>query len=473
MLYFLGISAILASVAFFTHNKILHQWLAAVYSLLQIGLTLFAYQHLNTFDSHYFKFDSLSVLLNGALSVIFIPIIFHSSYYLKRHMPDEKTRGQFLGLFIVLATALSAVYFSDNVVMVWVCLEISTVAVTFLIYHERYTAALEAAWKYLFISSFGITIAFLGILFLSVKSSGSQEASLSFSYLNTAAKNIDPLFLKASFVLLITGYSIKMNIFPLYAATIDAKTTAPFPVNAITSTAVINAGFIAIFRIYAIVSKTEAAAWAQHVLMIVGMVSLLIVTIQLFKVKRFKRLYAFSSMEQMGLITIAISLGKPGLYAAILHLMLHTFAKTGMYLHFGQIRAFFQSGWFRDTGNYMKENGRSALVYFLGLLTVTAIPPSGLFVSEFLIFKALFITENYVVAITIFILLSIIIFVMLRYAMRLLYGEMPANFRREKAIVNKYEPLSQIALFGLVFYLGYFPPKFFTDLIHSVVVILD
>lgn len=470
---FICISAILSISAFFIKNRIVHILVVVLYSLLHIALTVLAYQNLNNFDSVYFKFDSLSVLLNGLLSFILIPIFFHSRYYLKRHIPDVKVKGRYISLLLLLSSALSCIYFSDNIVIVWVCLEITTISVAFLIYHERYQTALEAAWKYLFISSLGITIAFIGVLFLSVQGSNNNELSLSFSQLQMVAKSIDPLFLKAAFLLLITGYSVKMNIFPLYAATIDAKTTAPFSVNAITSTALINGGFIAIFRIYAIIAQTEMFIWAQHVLMIVGVISLLIVSVQLFRVKRFKRMYAFSSMEHMALVVLALSLGKAGLYAAILHLMLHTLAKTGMFLHFGQIRAFFQSGWFKDTGNYMKLNGSSAMVFIFGLLTITAIPPSGMFVSEFLIFKAMFAEGQFFIAILVIILLTIIIYTLFRYSMLFLYDKTPENFNPEKAIKNKYEPISQFILFGTVLYLGYFPPDIIIDLINSVVQILN
>lgn len=472
-LYFLISSAILAIAVFFIRSRILNVSIGFVYGIIHIMLSIYAYLHVNDVDSVYFKFDSLSVLLNGLLSLILVPVLFHTRYYLNRHVPDRKMKGRFLSLMIVLSTAISGVYFSDNFLLIWVCLEITTIAVTFLVFHERYTDALEAAWKYLFISSFGITIAFLGILFLSVQSSSGQETSLSFSYLQSVAAHLDPVFLKIAFLLLVTGYSIKLNLFPLYAATIDAKTAAPFPVNAIASTALINGGFVAVIRIYSVITKTGAASWAQNVLMIVGVLSLLIVSFQLFRVKRFKRMLAFSSMEHMALIAIALSLGKAGYYAALLHLVLHTLAKTGMFLNFGEIRACFQSGWIKDTGNYMKINGFSAIVYMAGLLTITAIPPSGMFMSEFLLFKALLYTGNYFLFAGIIILLTIIIYVLFKLSMQLLYGQVPDSFNPEKAVINRYEPISQLLLFGLVFYLAYFPPAVFTGLMNAALQILN
>lgn len=469
---FIIVSSILALAAFFIRNKVTLGLMAFFYLLLQVGLSIYAYQNINNTDSVYFRFDALSVLLNSLLSLVLIPVFFHTRYYLQRHVPSVSMKGRFIGLMIILSTAISGVYFTDNFLMVWVGLEITTIAMTFLVFHERYADALEAAWKYLFISSFGITIAFLGILFLTVQKSAGQEISLSFTQLQLTASNLDPVFLKIAFILLVTGYSIKLNLFPLYAATIDAKTAAPFPANALASTALINAGFVAIIRIYSVISQTSAASWARHVMLIVGIFSLLIVSFQLFRVKRFKRMLAFSSMEHMALVAIALSLGKAGYYAALLHLTLHTLAKTGMFLNFGGIRACFQSGWIKDTGNYMKMNGFAALVYIFGLLTITAIPPSGLFVSEYLIFKALFNSGQYLLAILILLLLTIIIYVLFRLSMQLLYGPLPENYRPEKSVINKFEPVSQVLLFGMVVYLAYFPPPFFTNLLHAALLIL-
>lgn len=468
MLYFLILSTVLIILIFLINLKILNFILPVLYSLLQIAITIYAIFNINNYDSVYFKFDNIAVLMQSMLCVVLIPVFYHSRFYLRRHIESFKLKSQFYGLIMILTTSLSTIYFSDNVVIVWVSLEVTTIAITFLINHERYIASLEAAWKYMFISSFGITIAFLGILMLSVQDHNIHGASLSFSNLQTIASNLNPLFLKSAFLLLITGYSIKINVFPLYAATIDAKTTGPFPVNALTSTVLINAGFIAIFRIYAIISQTESYEWAKHVLMITGVLSLFIATIQLFKVKRFKRLYAFSSMEHVALILIAISLGKTGIYAAFLHLVLHTFAKAGLYLHFGQIRAFYKSGWFNDTGNYLKMYGFSAITFIVGLITVTAMPPSGMFMSEILIFKSLISQDKFFVLILIAVFLIIIIYNMFRYSTQLLFGETPDNFNIEKSEKNRFEPISQLVLYGIVFYLAYFPPTYFKEIINSI-----
>ena len=468
-LYFTIFTIVLSAIVFWIENKVISYTSGILYVLSQIFLSVYAYLHPGQSDSGYFIFDNLGILLNILLVVITFPVLFHSRFYLVRHVSDLNARGKFLALLFILESAISGIYFTDNFIIMWVCFEITTIVITFLTYHERYPAALEASWKYLFISSIGITFAFLGLLFLSVQNVKGNEVSLSYDHLLVAASAIDPFFIKAAFLLLLTGYSVKMNIFPLYAATVDAKTVAPFPVNAITSTAMINGGFVAIFRIFSIISKTNSFEWARHVMLITGIFSLFIVAVQLFRVKRFKRMFAFSTMEHMALIIIALSLGKPGYYAALLHLVFHTLAKTGMFLHFGIIRASYQTGWIKNTGLYFQNNGFGAIIYILGLLTITAIPPSGMFFSEYLIFKALFLTGNFFIAVLMLLLLTVIIYILFKYSIQLLYGIPAETFQPEKAIINKYEPVSQIILFGGIIYLAYFPPVLFTDLINAII----
>jgi len=473
ILHFLIITIVLSALVLIFRSRKLNALISILYIFAHICLTVFAYRNTNSIDSVYFKFDHISILLNGLISILLIPTYYHSKLYLKRYINNPKKESYYIASMITLFTVISAAYFSEYIVILWVCIEITSLLVAFLIFHDRYQTALEASWKYLFISSVGIAIAFMGILFLAAQIAQQEGASLSFTYLMSVANNMDPFFLKTAFVFMLTGYSIKLNIFPLFAATIDAKTVAPAPVNAIISTILINAGFIAIYRIYSILSMSDSIAWAQNVFLITGLISLLIATVQLFKVKRFKRMFAFSSMEHMALILLAFSVGKAGYYAAILHLVFHTLIKSGLFYQFGQIRALYNSGWFKNTGSYIKLNPTGAMVFIFGLLSITAIPPSGLFISEFLIFKALFAEGYFITAISALLLLTIIIYIFFKNSFQLLYGKVPENFNQQKAIINKYEAISQFVLFALVIYLGFNPPVFFTTLIQSAITILN
>jgi hydrogenase-4 component F len=178
-------------------------------------------------------------------------------------------------------------------------------------------------------------------------------------------------------------------------------------------------------------------------------------------------------MEHIALILIALSVGKPGYYAAILHLIFHTLVKGGLFFQFGQVRAFFHSGWIKDTGEYFKLNGTGALAFMLGIICITAIPPSGLFITEFLIFKALFSTGYIVTAIAVLIMLTIIMYIIFSKTMHLLFAKIPENFNPEAVIANRFEPVSQFVLFGLVIYLGFNPPVLLIDLINQTIHLLN
>jgi hydrogenase-4 component F len=279
-------------------------------------------------------------------------------------------------------------------------------------------------------------------------------------------------WLKIAFVLIVTGFSVKISVFPLFAVAVDAKTVAASPVNALMSTALVNVGFVGIYRTYTVISNSTILPWAQHVLMIIAVISIFLATIQLTRVKRIKRMYAFSSMEHMGIVLLGIAVGGVGYYAAILHLIFHSFVKAGLFYQVATISRFSTSIWIKDMGMYFKKNPLGGLAFILGIISILAIPPSGLFISEFLTFKAMFVNGNYIVAIAVLIMLTVIIYLFAKNAFHILFNN--ENIVETQVVkANPYETISQFVLFGLVIYLGINPPEFFTDLIHSAIAILN
>lgn len=470
---FIIISLLLSSSIFLSRNKLVSYFSLSIFSVSLIVLTIFSYNHINQFDSIYYKFDALGVLLTTVLSIISIFSFYHSSLYLKRKNNNEKQKAQYYSVLMLFITAMISAYFAENLALLWVSIEATSLFVSILIFHSRTKDAMEATWKYLFISSVGLAIAFIGILFLSIVASENGINNLNFTNLLNVAQEMDLIWVKTAFVLILTGLSVKISIFPLYAVAIDAKTIAATPVNALMSTALVNVGFIGIYRIYLIIAQTGALIWAQHILLIVGVLSIFITVIQLTRVRRFKRLLAFSSMEHMGLVIIGLALGGIGTYAAILHLIFHSFVKAGMFFQLGTIRNFFHSIWIKDTGNYFKINPLGAIALLIGVISILAIPPSGLFVSELLIFKALFINNYYYIAIVVLSLLSVSIYIIIKRFAHLLYADVSDDLLKKGAQLNSYEAISQYILFGLVIYLGINPPLFFTDLINAAIAILN
>lgn len=474
ILIFYFIFAIATSVIiYFTSSKTLTTILRNIFLVVQIALNVYAFIHKGEVDSEYFKFDSLGILLSLALAVLTLTTFYHSKLFLQRHITNTKRDSAYYASLIMLITAMTGAYFASHLAVMWASIEATTIFVAILIYHERTKDALEASWKYLFISSIGVAIAFMGILFLSAIANEKGVVSLQFTQLLSIAPLMNPTLLKITFLLVLTGFSAKMGIIPLHTVTVDAHTAAPSPISAFISTTLMNVGFLGIFRVYTIVVHSSTVDWANSILMITGVLSISMSAIQLVKIKHFKRMFAFSSLEHMGIVILAISLGKYGAYAAILHLVFHSFVKAGLFYQIGQVHSIFHSYWIKDSGNYFKINPIGSIVIILGFLSITAMPPSGLFISEFLVFKALFATKHIAVAILVLLLLSVIIYVFAKHLFKLLYSPLPEHVNSNTIKINKYETITQFVLFALVIYLGFNPPAFFTDLIQSAIIILN
>ena len=472
LLIFFILSAVLSLIVFFAKNNLLTKLLTPIYLLSVVGISIYSYLHVNQTDTIYYKFDALGILLTSVLCLLSVATFYHSYLYLKRNNLSNKQEAIYYSALMMFITAMISSYFAENIALLWVSVESTTLFISILIYFKRTHDALEATWKYLFVSSVGLAIAFIGILFLSIIASNNGLHSLNFNDLTSLASNMNTTWLKIAFVLMITGFSVKISVFPLFAVAIDAKTVAASPVNALMSTALVNVGFVGIFRTYVIITKTEILPWAQHFLMIIAVVSVFLATIQLTRVKRLKRMYAFSSMEHMGIVLLGLAVGGIGYYAAILHIVFHSFVKAGLFYQIGQVHQFYKSFWIKDVSGYFKRNPIGGLAMILGVISILAIPPSGLFISEFLIFKAMFVAKHYYIGIFVLILLTVIIYSFSKNAFHLLYDD-KKHTETEVVVANPYETISQFILFGLVIYLGINPPIFFTDLINSAIAILN
>jgi len=472
LLIFFILSAVLSLIILFAKNNLLTKSLTPIYLISVVTISIYSYLHLNQTDTVYYQFDGLGILLTMVLALLSLPTFYHSYLYLKRNNFTAKQEAVYYASLMLFITAMISSYFAENVALLWVSVESTTLFISILIYFKRTSDALEATWKYLFVSSVGLAIAFIGILFLSIIASDNGLHSLSFNDLASLASSMNITWLKIAFVLMVTGFSVKISVFPLFAVAIDAKTIAASPVNALMSTALVNVGFVGIYRTYIIISKTEILPWAQHILMLIAVVSIFLAAIQLTRVKRLKRMYAFSSMEHMGIVLLGLAVGGIGYYAAILHLVFHSLVKAALFFQIGTIHKFSKSIWIKGMGSFFKQNPTSSLTFILGIISILAIPPSGLFVSELLTFKALFVNGNYLVAITVLIFLTAIIFLFVRNVFHILFNS--ESIEIDNSIKhNPYESISQFILFGLVVYLGINPPVFFTDLINSAIAILN
>lgn len=449
--------------------------LLILFNLLQWSLTVYECLHLNA-GSGFFKADALAVIMLVVLSILSTTSSYHSIFYLQHHhrlhsTPERAQSFYYAGLCLLIMAQTGA-FLASHIAVTWIFVEITTFAATIMIYHERSEEAIEAAWKYLFVCSVALTLAFTGILFLGIAAEEAGTVNLFYDSLATHAPAFNAFWLKLAFLLILIGYSAKMGVFPMHTVTIDAHTVAPPPVSAFISTTLMNVGFIGIYRMYAVIARTASFAWAGHVLLIVGMLSVFVAVVYLIRVKHFKRMFAYSSLENMGLVAIGLGVGGLAYYAAILHLIFHSFTKASMFYQIQQVHQMFKSYIIKKTGGYFRNYLPGALVILLCFICIAGIPPSGMFISEFMLIRAMFAGRMFVMLAILLLLLTFAVWALGKNFMQLVFSEPDQSIEVQSETLNPVHSLSQFVLLGLVIYLGLNPPPQMVALINEAIKIL-
>lgn len=464
MIYiFFAIWLTVGASAFLAHNRRTVHRLCALYltsHALFAGL-LFGGNYLTT-SGVFFTFDELGTLFYTLLAVVAVFIFIHSEAYLKRD--DIKDYRNYFALLMLLTTAITGVYFANNIAITWILLETTTLCGAGILYYRRSEVTLEATWKYLFVCSTGIAIAYLGILLLCAAATNS---SLSYEDLPQIIANGNPLYLKAAFLLVLTGYSCKMEIFPLYTIGVDANFAAPAPASALLSTGLVNAGFLAIFRIYRLFAHTEIFGWVKNVMLIIGVLSLVVGALFLRRTNNYKRFLSYSTVENMGIVAIGLGVGGAGVWAAVFHVVCHTFIKSSLFLQIAIVRQVYNGYRINRLGDYININKVGAIAIMVGMVAVLAFPPSPLFISELMIMaEALAGGDWWLIAIMV-VLLCIVIFTICHRFIKLCYQ--PNQDELHPSNIDRRLSYSALSLLLVALVLGLWQPEFLTSIIDKIV----
>jgi hydrogenase-4 component F len=470
-IYLLG-SYLIAIALFLNRKTNLNYLLVSLFALIQTGFTVHSCFSYRSSELEFFTIDSLGLLLLITLSIITIPAIFYSYIYIKRHNESPESRSIYFASLIILISSITAGYLANHIAVIWIFTELTTLSASALIYHHRNKLALEGTWKYVFICAISITFVFIGILFLSLSLRGTGTDDLSFANLMHYSGKLNTFWLGLSFLFIFTGFTVKSGLVPMYTAGIDAKDKAPAPAGALLASVLMNLGFAGIFRFYKVISLTSLHQWSNTIIIIAAALSIFVATVYMTRVLNIKRMLAYSGIEHMGIVMLGVAAGGIGYYAAVLHIVLHAFVKSSLFFQFNSLYRVFGSKSIEHTGNYFKYNPAGAMALLAGFICITAMPPSGLFVSEFLIFRSLFEGKYILLMAVILLLLTIIIYGFGKNIMKILF--IPAEGFNEKnvPVINSWESLPQYALLCLAIWLGLNPPDVFINLIKDAVQIL-
>ncbi len=412
-----------------------------------------------------FRADAMAILFHILMTAVLIFTLIHSSSYLKAESVTIGSYKAYYTLLMLLAVAISCVYYSSNVAMTWVFLEATTICSAGIIYHREFQHSLEATWKYIFVCSTGIAMAYLGILLLSTVAT---EGSLDYVALRSVIAEGNPLYLKVAFLLIVVGYSCKMEIFPLYTVGVDANYAAPAPASAFISTALVNAGFLSIMRIYTLYSAAgEVFVWARHLMILIGVLSLAVGAMFMRRTNNYKRFLSYSTVENMGIVAIGMGIGGVALWAAVFHVVCHTFIKSSMFYQVGIIRHIYDSYSINRIGNYMNINPVGAVGFTVGTMVLLAFPPSPLFISEVMIFSEVVSVGSWWLLVLMLILMCVVIYSVWSRTMRLGYHSNQDTLHL--SAVNRRLSYSAAILLLVAIVIGLWQPEILKQAIDTIV----
>jgi hydrogenase-4 component F len=410
-------------------------WVNAGLSLVSLGAALtFAASILDGGEALMFgpsellRADSLSVLLMVCIgAVATLALFFSPGLGLESHYNIAELRRYhiFVNLFIfAMLLAVSA----NNVGIMWVAVEATTIFSAMVIPLALTKESVEASWKYILISSVGITLAFVGTVlayFDFVALSGRTDSALNWPVLLSAAPRLHPEVMRLAFVFLLVGFGTKAGIAPMHTWLPDAHSEAPSPLSAMMSGVLLAVALYAITRWKVVVDATLGPAFSNQLLLLLGLFSLLVAAFSLVIQRNYKRMLAYSSIEHTGLICIGLGLGPLGVFAAFLHLICHTAAKSMLFVVSGEVLHRYHSTELERVSGLLRVMPWTGALFMSGVLAIVGLPPFGLFISEFAIIKAGFANGRAGLMSAVLGLLVLGFVALLRHSNRILYGAPP------------------------------------------------
>src|SRR3990170_506620 len=286
------------------------------------------------------RVDALSALLAGSIAFVsLLASLLGPGLAADGDGPPAQSRRFRIYMNAFALTMLTAVTI-QNVALMWVAIEATTIASAMAISLNRTNASVEASWKYLLVCSVGIALAFAGTVlayFDFVSTGGQGPGSLNWSVLRTAAPSLHPELLRLAFAFIVVGYGTKAGLAPMHTWLPDAHSEAPSPISAMMSGVLLAVALYAIARWKAVIDASIGPLFTTSVLIAFGIASAVVGTFSLVIQRHYKRMLAYSSVEHVGLVAIGLALGPLGAFAAFLHLLNHAIAKSMAFLLAGRI----------------------------------------------------------------------------------------------------------------------------------------
>ena len=340
-----------------------------------------------------FFVDSLNVFLVALTALV----AFTTALFARPYMRIERDHGKmtpprmrlFHSMYQLFSFTMLLALTTNNMGLLWVALEAATLATVLLVAVYRTPASLEAAWKYFILCGVGIAQALFGTILLYLAAErviGSGGGGLLWTYLDAAKYQLEPTVMSLAFVFLLVGYGTKVGLAPLHNWLPDAHAEGPTPISAVLSGLLLNVALYAVLRCKVLADGAIGTRFAGDLMMGFGLLSVVLAAFFLSRQRDIKRMFAYSSIEHMGLITFAFGMGGPiASFAGLLHMTVHSLVKSAIFFAVGHAAQKAGTQVMDQIRGLIRVNPTVGWGLMIGSLAILGMPPFGVFASEFLI----------------------------------------------------------------------------------------
>lgn len=453
------IPLVLGAIAFAIPSARLRPWLVTLGGVGHAVITLiFLMQPPSSALNGWLVLDPLGKVVLGFLSLLYLLCSLYVPGYLAQRR-DRKT-SIFCAALLVFLAMMSLMVLSHHLGLMWVAIEGATLSSAPLVYFNRNQKSLEATWKYLLIGSVGVALALFGSFFLAYSAlKGGMGSSLLFEDLVRDAPRLSIPWLHAAFVILLVGYGTKMGLAPMHTWKPDTYGEAPGLVGALLAGGLTNCAFLAILRFVQICNAAGEGAFVRHLLVVMGLISMVVAGVFMAGQRDYKRMLAYSSVEHMGILVFGIGIGGLGTFGALLHVVNNGLGKGLLFLSAGNIHRAYGSKVTDDVSGALRLVPASGALFLAGFFAITGSPPFGPFMSEFTILNAA-VTGGHFAAAALFLLALAVVFIgMGATVLRVVQGEPSAEAKARLYREHALTVGPAVAFLVLVVLMGvYIPP---------------
>ena len=364
-------------------------------SLITLKVTQYIYHYESlTLFNNFIYIDSLSIIQLLIVSFVALISLIYSDRYLQNEIEEEIINLTNVKLFyfmvIIFYFSMIIASVTNNIVAMWIAIEATTISTTFLIGFNRSKLSLEAAWKYIIICSIGISLGFVGIVIFIYSANALDPAqAVHWDYLMKNFQHLNKEAVIVAFTFIFIGLGTKAGIAPMHTWSPQTHSEAPAPIDALLAGVLHNLALYVIIRFYAIVNNVESLINLKYLFIAFGAISLIISAFSLLRQTNYLRLLAFSSVENIGIMSLGIGIGGfLGTFGALLHSLIHALTKTLLFLTLGNVHRVYKTKQIYNVRSLIKTMPKNAIFLMLGALAITGVPPFASFYSEFFILIA-------------------------------------------------------------------------------------